>query len=261
MKIELKKAKRLIPANIKKPTFDDFEIFNKRFSIIYEFLIRITIIVVLITLFFYFMKEITSKKYVLTNIEVARSVESKNIYAGDLKQKIIIDMKNIMGNAKNATHTSSSITNTVSNDAIPLNIGGFDLNQIFVNLRRFFQMRNREIKAYLMSGGKNEEFKLVLNIGNEPQIEKSLKNEIEVTQFLAEKILFYNTPHKMGLFYIEEQDSVQVKEIIKHLDEQAINENWLSKLFNGNHWEDKKNHIEAMNYYSNKKYKEALVEY
>jgi hypothetical protein len=255
-------------SKLPKPSFENFKTFNERFSIVHDFIVRISIIVIFFTFVNYSLKEMTSNKYILTNIDVSNSLQdSKTMNSGDLKQKIIIDMKKIMGEAKNATHSTSNITNTVSNDAIPLSFGGFDLNQIFLILRKFFHLQNREIRAYIMEEGNNsgenggektEMYKVLLSVGSEAQTEHSFSDRDTVTLFLAENILKYNAPHKLGLYQIiESQDTVKANETIEYLCYLRDKESWWEKLFQDNNWEEKRLHLEAMKKYSYKNYVEA----
>jgi hypothetical protein len=263
--------KQLLNINVPKvpkPTFDDFKGFNEKFSIIYDFITRVIIIGVLLTFLLFFLKEMTSNRYVLTSIEVAKEIEENDkIYQSDLKQKIIIDMKSMMGNAKNATHSISSIANSVSNDAIPLNIAGFDLNQMFLYLRSFFQMQNREIRAYLMREGiDSQKYKVLLSVGNEAQTETIISGEGAVNLFLAEKILKYNAPHKVGLYLIDKlkndvSKQKEIDEVIKYLGTLEEDESWWEKVFQNNNWAEKKFHLEAMKHYNIKDYYSAKLYY
>ena len=247
----------------KKLTFDGFKSFNEKFSIIHDFTIRVSVIFAMITFFFYFSKQITSNKYILNSIEVAKTTEEDSkIYADDLKQEIILNMKSIIGKAKNATHSSSSIANTVSNSSIPLAIGGFDLNQIFLYFRDFFNMQNREVRAYVMGEGKK--YRILLSIGSDSQTESIFASKKEITLFLAEKILKYNSPHKLGLYLVELQDTTKnrdIEETIKYLRDLEAGEGYLERLFQHNNWQEKRLHLEAMKLYSSKKYVDAKIKY
>lgn len=253
-----------VPEKLKKLPFDKFKIFNERFTIIYDLLIRVILLFVLMTVFYFFLKKITSNKYVLTNVEVARSLEEgeDKIYSSDLKQKIIMNMKTMMKIAKNATHTSSNIAGAVASDAIPLNIGGFDLNQMFLHFRNFFNMQNKEISAYLMKidKGKNK-FKVLLKIGENEQTESDFANEENITEFLGEEILKYNDPHKIGLYYIVKQDTVKLQEIITRLTALDSSQSRWEKIFQDNNWKEKATHLEAMNLFRNERMEGALKKF
>jgi hypothetical protein len=258
---QLPNTKKKVLQTLKKPSFDNFKTFNERFSIIHEFIIRIGIIIVLCTFFYFFFKEITSNKYVLTSIEVARATEDNDkIYPNDLKQEIILSLKKIIGEAKNATHSTSNIANSVSNDAIPLSIGGFDLSQVFLYVRKFLNMQNREIRTYIMNEG--ERYKVLISVGNEAQTEKIFKDKKEIPLFLAVKILKYNSPHKLGLYLIEQQkdttENEELESVIKYLQVLNDNESLWVKLFQNNNWKAKQLHLEAMKYYSKKNNSDAL---
>ena len=264
MNKSIQATKRVLP-KLKKPTFDDFKGFNEKFSIIHDFFVRVVVILAFSTFIIFLLKEMTSNKYVLTNIEVAHSIEENDkIYHGDLKQKIIIDMKSIVGNAKNATHSASNIANAISNDAIPVNIGGFDLNQIFLYLRNFLQMQNKEIRAYIMREKivQTNKYRVLFSVGSETQSENIVEGESGITLCLAEKILRYNAPHKVGLYYlIEKEDTIKTNEIIEHLENLEKDESWWERLFQSNNWAVKKIHLQAMKLYNYKKYKEAKSKY
>lgn len=153
MKQPLLNAKNAIQ-KLPKPSFENFKIFNERFSIVHEFVIRVAVIFGLITLTYFFLKEMTSNKYVLTTVEVAHSIEeSKNekikIFPSDLRQQITRKVESIIEDKKNNINTDLSASESVSNETSTINIGGFDLNQIFLYFRSFLKMQNREIKAYL----------------------------------------------------------------------------------------------------------------
>ena len=238
---------------LKNTSFEDFKIFNERFSIIHEFLIRIAVILALMTLFFFFLKEITTNKYILTSIEVSRSIEETKsdldkIYHTDLKQKIIHQMREIMKNGE-------KIDDSISNDANSFNIGGFDLNQIFLYFRSFFKMQNREIRAFLMKAEEGKKkYEVLLNIGNEEPIEAKFSNEKEITIFLAEKILIYNSPYKLGLHFIEHEKYSQLEDVTAYLQNLSDNEHWWEKLFQSNNWIQKKKYLEMIAFCYNNKY-------
>lgn len=263
--------KQLLNINVPKvpkPTFDDFKGFNEKFSVIHDFITRLLIIGALVASFYFFLKEMTSNKYVLTSIEVAKSIEgNKGMYAGDLKQKIVMDMKEIMKKAENATHCTSNIANTVSSEAIPLNFAGLDLNQMFLYLRNFLKMQNREIRVYLMESEENStRIKVLLSVGNETQTIHTFSTKDSVTTFLAENILKYNAPHNMGLYLIDklQNDSTrnrEIDEIVNFLSKLQEGEIWWEKLFQNNNWERKKFHLKAMKSYSNKDYINAKRNY
>ena len=157
---------------IKKPTFDDFKSFNEKFSIVHDFIIRVIVICTIVTLGYFLIKEITTNKYVLTSIGVANSIKDENgkntkIYPEDLKQNIILDTKEILGESNNIDYSESDISESISGETMPLNIAGFDLNQLYLYLRSFFKMQNRELRAYLMKTDDGLNYKLLLNVGGD----------------------------------------------------------------------------------------------
>lgn len=237
---------------LKNTSFEDFKMFNERFSIIHEFLIRVAVILGLTTLLFFFLKEITTNKYVLTNIEVSRSIEetkvdADKIYHSDLKQKIIRQMKIIMRNGE-------KVDDSISNDTNSFNIGGFDLNQLFLYFRSFFKMQNREIRAFLMKAEEvNKKYFVLLNIGNEEPIEAKFSSEKGITNFLAERILVYNSPYKLGLYFIEHEQYSKLEDVTEYLQNLADNEYWWEKIFQNNNWIEKKKYLEMISFcYSNR---------
>jgi hypothetical protein len=238
---------------LKNTSFDDFKMFNERFSIIHEFLVRVAVILGITTLLFFFLKEITTNKYVLTNIEVSRSIEdtkvdADKIYHTDLKQKIIRQMKNIMRNGE-------KVDDSISNDTNSFNIGGFDLNQLFLYFRSFFKMQNREIRAFLMKTEEgNKKYSVLLNIGNEEPIEEKFSSEKEITNFLAERILIYNSPYKLGLHFIEHEHYSQLEDVTAYLQSLADNEHWWERVFQNNNWIEKKKYLEMVAFCYNNKY-------
>ena len=242
---------------LKNTSFDDFKMFNERFSIIHEFLVRVAVILGLTTVFFFFLKEITTNKYILTNIEVAHSIEEgkdERIYHSDLRQKIIKEIKLI-------TKRSETEDGSVANDANPINFGGFDLNQIFLYFRSFFNMQNREIRVYVDYTSKwftdksvIKKYETSISIGNEEPIEQKHSSEQQIAHFLAEQILLYNAPYKLGLHLIEVGDYDQLENITTHLQNLADKEHWWEKLFQNNNWTEKKKYLEMIAFCYNNKY-------
>ena len=245
-------------AKLKKPSFEDFKNFNDRFSIIHDFTIRVAVIIGLSTLIFFFITEISSHKFVLTNIEVAHSIEENDkIYSIDLKQRVIRKIKKITYNVQNESLNDNN-SESVSNENTALNVSGFDLNQVFLYFRNYFKLQNREITAYIMEGekiGKKQyKYTVLLSIGHKVQEEKFYDSKDKIIEYLSEKILTYNTPYELGYFILKTKSkeskisNQQFNSITSHLDELCTNERFWEKTFHRNNWKWKKVYLEMMKF-------------
>ena len=247
---------------LQKPSFDTFKAFNEKFNIIYDFFVRITVISALITLFSIFFNGITSNKYVLTSIEVSNLLKDE-IDGNDIKSNIATEIREILDNSKNATYNAPTGINSISDETIPLQISGFDLNQIFVYLRRFFNVKNREIKINLMPMQNN--YKLVVGIGDNSPFDKyfpiSDEGRKAINIFLAEQILKYNAPYKLGLYFIEKGNTPKLAGIIEYLEELKINESKWDSSFSQNRWYGKKIHLQATDAYASRDYVTAKLKF
>lgn len=258
MKQPLLTAKSAIQ-KLPKPSFENFKIFNERFSIVHEFVIRVAVIFGLITLLFFFLKEMTSNKYVLTTIDIAKSIENKQeIYSSDLRQKINLEMKDMISNSKKDATTQQSIKGAVSNENTPINFGGFDLNQVFLYFRSFFNLQSREMRVYVMRDEtkKNTEqnsknYKVLLSIGDEVQPEQEVvSGEEGVSLFLSKKILEYNAPYNLGLYHIRKgvNNKNEIERIMSLLNNLKDNEHWWERIFQKNNWKEKVICLEAIRF-------------
>jgi hypothetical protein len=270
MKTQSSSTKKAL-INLKKPSFDDFKTFNERFSIIHEFIVRVAIILGLSTLIFFFIAEISSHKYVLTDIEVANSIEesekkSEKIYGKDLKQKVIRKIKKTISRVKKepSNHDNSE---EVSTETTTLNVGGFDLNKVFLYFRNFFKLQNREITAYIMDGErinrKQFRYTVLLSIGRIQQDEKHYNSKEEITEYLSEKILTYNSPYELGYYTLKQPEKKEIadkkfKEVIAHLEVLCRKEGFWEKTFHRNNWKWKKVYLEMIKFCRD--YKVQIIE-
>jgi hypothetical protein len=262
MKKALTATKNVI-SRIPKPTFEKFKNFNEKFSIAHEFAIRLSVIIGIFTLAYYLIKEISANKYVLTTVEVSHSIElgiksTKGIYANDLRQKIIKEIEKIVENDYTKNSIEIEEAESYSNDPTTINVGGFDLNQLFLYFRSFFNLQNREIKVYVSENdGENnttKPYSLYFKAGDKEKKDSSFSEPKEIQFFLAKKIVEYNSPYHLGLFLVNQKNinSKEIDRIIVRLNRLDSTESLWEKVFQSNFWEEKKCILQGLRFLKTK---------
>jgi hypothetical protein len=241
-----------------KPTFEKFKTINEQINIIHQFLIRFAVVVGICTLSYYLIKEISSNKYVLTSIEISHSIgvhkkDSLRLYSNDLRQKIIKEIEGIVETSNAIIGEEDFETESYTNDPTTINVGGFDLNQLFLYFRSFFNLQNREIKFYVYDNNNDKEkypYSVSYKVGNKEKRDLPFSTPSEIERFFAKKIVEYNSPYYLGLYLLNAQkpEDLEIKRIISRLDTLTKYESFWERSFQNNLWEEKSNILSSLNF-------------
>lgn len=250
------------------PSFERFNTFSEWLKSIYEMMIRFSIVSVILSSFYLFSLEIYSNKYVLKNIEVSSEIpkqDSISFLKSNLNAKVILQMQEILDSTQNAQYSKINILNSIFEEAVPTQISGVDINQVFFFLKKILGVKNHEIRGFILKQGKKtfsdkNKIKLLLHIGDN-HTENIVIDKDSVILFLAEKILMYHTPYELGMYFVQRiqtKDSSKILPVIAYMGELEREE----MFFQNDRWREKRLHLLGLFHLNSKdKYREALITY